>query len=58
MKFKVPLIVVEDIDVSREFYEDVLEQKVINYYQLPWLQIIIDFFTILTVIKAWPIFLL
>lgn len=29
MKFKVPLIVVEDIAASRRFYEDVLMQKVI-----------------------------
>jgi len=29
MKFKVPLLVVEDINKSREFYEKVLNQKVI-----------------------------
>lgn len=29
MRFKVPLIVVEDIDISRKFYEDVLQQEVI-----------------------------
>ena len=28
MKFKCPLIVVEDINVSRNFYEDILNQKV------------------------------
>jgi len=29
MKFKCPLIVVNDIDASRKFYEDILSQKVI-----------------------------
>lgn len=29
MKFKLPLIVVNDITVSRKFYEDVLKQKVV-----------------------------
>lgn len=29
MKYKLPLLVVSDIDVSRKFYEDVLQQRVI-----------------------------
>lgn len=29
MKFKLPLIVVEDMAVSRKFYEEILNQKVV-----------------------------